>query len=205
VLVSESDRKRIAAAIRAAEERTHGEIFCVLAGASSHYRLVPLAWAILIALAVPLPLIYLTRWPAGVIYLVQLAVFLASAFALSLPAIRFRTVPRRAKRDRAHTEAMRQFLAQGLHLTQERTGVLIFASLAERHAEIVADVGINAKVDAEAWTKAVATLTAALKDGRPADGFVAAVAQCGAVLAEHFPCQPGEPKRAALPDELVEI
>ena len=42
---------------------------------------------------------------------------------------------------RAHAEAMRQFFAQGLHKTEDRTGVLIFASAAERYAEIIADAG----------------------------------------------------------------
>ena len=74
-------------------------------------------------------------------------------------------------RRRAHAEAVRQFLAHGLHLTERRTGVLIFASVAERHAEIVADAGINAKVDAGAWESAIAAMIAAIKDGRPADGI----------------------------------
>ena len=113
---------------------------------SSDYRLVPLAWAAALALVVPAPLIYLTLWPASVIYLVQLVVFIAAALALSLPAIRFHIVPRRTQHERAHAEAMRQFFAHGLHQTENRTGVLIFASLAERYAEIVADAGIHAKV-----------------------------------------------------------
>ena len=43
---------------------------------------------------------------------------------------------------------MRQFLAHGLHKTENRTGVLIFAAVAERYVEIIADAGINAKVHA---------------------------------------------------------
>ena len=69
--------------------------------------------------------------------------------------------------------------------------MLIFAAVAERYVEIIADGGINAKVTQEVWDKAVASLIAAIKDGRPADGFVAAIEQCGAVLAEHFPVAPG--------------
>jgi putative membrane protein len=136
-----------------------------------------------------------------VIYLLQLATFVAAAALLSLPAVRFRIVPRKAMRDRAHVEAMRQFLAQGLHLTDRRTGVLIFASLAERHAEIVADAVINAKVGPQVWEAAVAAMTEAIKDGRAGDGLVAAVERCGAVLAEHFP--PGAINRDELPDKVV--
>ena len=88
-------------------------------------------------------------------------------------------------------------------MTERRTGVLIFASVAERYAEIVADAGINAKVPPHVWDQAVAALIAGIKDGRPGDGFVSAIEQCGAVLAEHFP--PGALNRDELPNKLVEI
>jgi putative membrane protein len=202
-MISESDKTRVADAIRAAEAGTAGEIFCVIARHSSDYRLVPIAWAAVVALLTPLPLVYLTSWPTAVVYLWQLVAFMVAALALSHPKVRFHIVPRRAKHDRAHAEAMRQFLAQGLHKTERRTGVLIFASTAERYAEIVADAGINEKVTPQVWDKAVNELVAAIKAGRPADGFVAAIAQCGAVLAAHFP--PGALKRDELPDKLLEI
>jgi putative membrane protein len=202
-MISEPDKTRIADAIRTAEAHTAGEIFCVIARHSSDYRLVPIAWAAAVALLTPLPLVYLTSWPAAVIYLWQLAVFLVVALALSHPKLRFHVVPRRAKHDRAHSEAMRQFFAQGLDKTEHRTGVLIFASVAERYAEIVADAGINEKVTPQVWDRAINELTTAITAGRPADGFVEAVEQCGAVLAAHFP--PGALKRNELPDKLLEI
>ena len=202
-MISESDKTRVADAIRAAEARTAGEIFCVIAKHSSDYRLVPIAWAAALALLVPLPLVALTRWPAAVIYLWQLIAFVATALALSHPKLRFHVVPRRAKHERAHSEAMRQFFAQGLDKTTHRTGVLIFASAAERYAEIIADAGINEKVTPQVWNEAILELTAAIKAGRPADGFVAAIERCGAVLGAHFP--PGALQRDQLPDKLLEI
>src|SRR5262252_6850512 len=135
-MISQADKARIAEAIRAAETKTSGEIFCVIARHASDYRLVPLAWAAAIALAMPAPLIYLTLWPASVIYLVQLLVFIAASLVLSLPGIRFHIVPRRTQHERAHVQAMQQFFAQGLDRTENRTGVLIFAAVAERYAEI---------------------------------------------------------------------
>jgi putative membrane protein len=202
-MITQADKDRGADAIRMAETKTSGEIFCVIAHQSSDYRLVPLAWAALAALIVPAPLIYLTLWPASLIYLVQLVVFIVLAIVLAQPAIRFHIVPRRAKHERAHALAMRQFFAQGLDRTEKRTGVLIFASAAEHYAEIVADVGINSKVTPEVWRQAIAVLIAGIKDGRAGDGFVAAVEQCGAVLAAHFP--PGALNRDELPNKLVEI
>ncbi len=202
-MISQNDKDRITEAIRQAEARTSGEIFCVVAHNAGDYRLVPVAWAAVIALAVPWPLIHFTLWPASVVYFLQLVAFVAVAVALWQPAIRFRIVPRRAKNDRAHALAMRQFFTQALHQTENRTGVLIFASLAERYAEIVADAGINAKVTPDVWDRAVAALIDGMRRDQPGDGFVAAVEQCGAVLAQHFP--PGALNRDELPNKLVEI
>jgi putative membrane protein len=204
-MISDADKTRIAGAIRAAETKTSGEIFCVLAQNAGNYRLVPIAWAAALALIVPLPLVMTTEWEAVTIYVIQLVAFTAAAIGLSRPGLRFLVVPRRMKRDRAHAAALRQFLAQGMHKTAARTGVLIFAAVAERYVEIIADGGINAKVTQEVWDGAVASLIAAIKDGRPADGYVAAIEQCGAVLAEHFPAAPGTVNADEIPDKLVEI
>lgn len=202
-MISQAEKTRIIEAITVAEAKTAGEIFCVIAHASSGYSLVPIAWAALVALAAPTPLIYLTTWPAGLIYLVQLAAFIVTAAVFSLPAIRFRVVPNQAMRERAHVEAMRQFLAQGMHLTEHRTGVLVFVSVAEHYAEIVADSGINAKVAPAVWQDAVNAAVAAIREGRIGDGLVAAVERCGAVLAEHFP--PGAINRDEVPNKVVEM
>ena len=202
-MISDDDKLRVTAAIRAAEAITAGEIFCVIARHSSDYRLVPVAWAAAAALLAPLPLLYMTAWPAPVVYLLQIVAFLMGAIVLSQPALRFRIVPRRAMHDRAHAEAMRQFHLQGIAKTEHRTGVLIFASAAERYVEVVADAGINDRVSQDVWDDAVNALLAAVKDGRPGDGFVAAIERCGTVLAQHFP--PGTLKRDELPDRLLEI
>ena len=45
MVLNEADKARIAEAIRVAELKTAGEIFCVVAGAAGGYRLVPIAWA----------------------------------------------------------------------------------------------------------------------------------------------------------------
>ncbi len=203
MLISPADRKRISAAITDVERKTSGEIFCVIARQCGEYRTVPLLWAAALALLVPLPMILLSPMPARFIYLAQLAVFVVAALVLSIPAIRFRIVPRRSMHALAHAEAVRQFCAQGLHKTEARTGVLIFASEAEHYAEIIADTGIHAKVKPEVWDEAVKALIDAIGAGRPADGFIAAIERCGVVLAKNFP--PGVLNRDELPNRLIEI
>jgi putative membrane protein len=216
-LISDADRERIRAAVEAAESKTAGEIFTVVAGRSDDYRIVPLLWATLAALLVPLPILLVSYfsnpwtypgdegagWPALWVYLLQLAVFVFLAILLSLPPIRVLVVPRSYKDDRAHALAVDQFLAHGLHMTEARTGVLIFVSIAERYAEIVADSAIAKKVDQAVWDGAMANLLAEIRAGRLTEGLIAAVGETGAVLAEHFPPRPRDPNE--LSDDLVLI
>jgi len=153
-ILNEADRGRIRQAVAAAEAKTAGEIFTVVAEESDDYRFIPILWATLIALIVPLPLIFLTLWPASLIFLIQLAAFVVLALVFSHPAVRPAVVPPGVKHGAARALAVRQFLAHGLHTTEARTGVLIFVSLVERHAEIIADAGISAKVDDAVWQAA---------------------------------------------------
>lgn len=204
-MIPEAEKTRVADAIRAAEAKTSGEIYCVIAKHASDYRLVPIAWAAAFALLVPLPLIYLTDWSIELIYGCQLAAFFIVAIVLSLPAVRFHIVPRKAKHDRAHAAAMRQFWAHGLDQAESRTGVLIFASAAERYAEIIADAGIHQKVGPQVWNEAMAALIAGIRQDRPAEGFITAIEKCGAVLAQHFPLPAGAKNPDTLPNRLVEI
>jgi putative membrane protein len=204
-MIPESQKKQVADAIRVAEAKTTGEIYCVIAKHASDYRLVPIAWAAALALFVPLPLIYFTAWTAEMIYGCQLAAFFIAGLVLSYPGLRFHIVPRKAKHDRAHAAAMRQFWAHGLDNSDHRTGVLIFASAAERYAEIIADADINRKVSPEVWHDAMAALIAGIKRDQPAEGFVTAIEKCGAVLAQHFPLPAGAKNSDQLPNKLVEI
>ena len=98
--LSDADRARVIEAIRLAEVRTSGEIYCAITRASSGYRVFPLAYAAGLALLVPLPLIYFTAWPAIVIYCLQLATFLGVIYLLTREPIRYYIVPRQTQHDR---------------------------------------------------------------------------------------------------------
>src|SRR5499426_793291 len=168
-IVSAADRKRVADAITDAERQTSGEIVAVIAGESASYFYVPFMWAALIALAVPFPLIFWTWWPIQHIYALQLVVFTALALIFMYRPLRLALVSPRVKRERAHRRAVEQFLAQNLHTTPSRTGVLIFVSVAEHFAEIIADAGINEKVAAGTWQAIVDQLTKDIGNGEPVE------------------------------------
>jgi putative membrane protein len=132
-----------------------------------------------------------------------LAIAAGLALLWAVPALRLAFVPPRHRFRRAHENALKQFMARNIHVTSARTGVLLFVSLAERYAEVVADSGINARVDQETWNATVAGLVDHARRDRLADGFIAAIATVGAILTEHFPV--AEIERNELDDHLVEI
>jgi putative membrane protein len=148
---------------------------------------------------VPWPLIDFTPLSVQRIFLIQLGVFIVAGLIFSWMPLRLLLVPRALQRSRAHRAAIEQFVIRSISHTRNRTGILIFVSLAEHYARIIADEGIAAKVPAAEWQAAVDALIAHMRDNRIAAGFAAAVAQCGEVLARHAPPD-GSPNE--LPDRL---
>ena len=201
--MSPEDRDRITTAIRAVEARTSGEIVCVLAEQSADSGALPILLAALGALAAPWLLVAFTALPVLAILTWQIVVFLALALLLCLPRVRVALIPRRARRAMAFRVATEQFFTRSVSRKDDRSGILIFVSLAEHYARIIADDGIDARVPHSYWQGAVDALIADAREGRVADGFVAAIGMCGAVLAEHFPRTEGSPNE--LPDRIYFI
>lgn len=191
--LTEADRHRIEAAVAAAESRTSAEIVCVLARSSGDgTQQAPLVWGAALALAAPWPLMAFTQLSAERIFLAQLGVFVLASLLLSLPGVRSLLTPQAAARARADRAAREQFHLCGLTRTRKRTGVLIYVSMQEHYARIIADEGIAAHVAAPDWRRAVDLLTSHIRQGDAASGFVAAIEHCAPLLAAHFPPRPGD-------------
>jgi len=201
--ISAQDRERIAAAIRAVESKTTGEIVCVLAACSVGPTALPALLAAAAALVLPWLLVAFTAMTVERILSLQVLLFLVLVIVLSLPQVRVKLIPRGARRAIAHRAAMQQFVARGIAHTKDRSGILIFVSLAERYARIVADEGIAARVPQAEWQAAVDALIAHTRDGRIADGFIAAIGKCGKRLARHFPRR--SRSRGELPNRIYVI
>jgi len=204
-----AEHARIAAAIGRAEAATSGEIFAVLARESDGYffpsAFAALALSLLAGLLTSLAaLLAGVHLPAFALEAVQALGAVAILIALGVfRALRLMLVPAGLKTERSHRMAMAQFMAHNLHATEARTGILIFVSAAEHHAEVVADAGIHAKVPQAEWDAIVVILTEAARADRLADGFVEAIAAAGRLLAAHFPAGTENPNE--LPDQLVEL
>ncbi|MDO9489461.1 MAG: hypothetical protein Q7J32_13890 [Sphingomonadaceae bacterium] len=225
MLFTPQEHDRIAAAISEAETRTSGEIFAIVTDEVSKNGAVALGAAATVALIVPVVAVALgldpvRLWPFGgdwhigddrfemlrgistFVALQDLLFLLVLALAWFTPLNLWLT-PRKMRRERVHADAMKQFLSKGLHVTAERTGVLLYVSLADHVAEVIADEGIYAKVAPEVWGDTIIALVEGIRAGKAADGFVAAIGIAGAVLAEHFPPRAHNPNE--LPDKLIEL
>ncbi len=87
--------------------------------------------------------------------------------------------------------------------TEHNNGVLIYLLLAEHAIEIVADRGIDARVDDAEWAAMAQRMGSAFRDGRFEDGLTQALEEMSALLVEHFPLGENEPDTNELPDEPV--
>ena len=100
-----------------------------------------------------------------------------------------------------HAQAIKHFKVGAERRTHGRTGVLLYLSMREHRAEIVADEAIAEKVSAEVWGEAMGDMLVEIKQGRIAEGLVAGVQDVAKVLSEHFPR--AEDDQNELPDRLI--
>ena len=220
--LSEADHAEVTAAVTAAEAQTDGEIVTVVAGRSDAYHDVALHWSVLAMLLV---LALLAVWPeaAASLYgsvaggwsepgphalftvaLILVAVtFLIFRVLLAYGPLRMALTPPATKTRRVRRRALGLFRTAAEKRTVARTGVLLYLSLAEHRAELIADESIHSKVASELWGEAMADLVTEVKAGHPGTGMAKAVERIGVVLAEHFPKSGTDTNE--LPDRLIEL
>ena len=200
-MLNGDERLQIEAAVRDAERGTAGEIVVVIARQASGYRAIPFLYALIAALATPGPLIALTELGPLRIFAAQLCV---SILVLALGAwrpLRLRLVPGPIRRARAREAAHHEFVSRGMSDTRGRTGVLLFVSAAEHHAEVIGDVAISTRVDETEWRRVIERLVTAFARGEQTRGLIDAVAEIGNILARHAPAEEGDPDE--LPNRVV--
>lgn len=221
--LSEADHDKVSKAISAAEATTDGEIVAVVSELSDPYHDVGLHWAVLALILVLAWAAWRPDWlqwwfdqflggwrPEPTLselltFLMVLAVlkFTAVLLILKWMPLRLALTPGATKHRRVRRRAVAIFRAAAERRTENRAGILIYLSMGEHRAEIVADNAITGVTTPEAWGEAMATLLADVRDGRPADGICAAIQQIGIILAEHFPKTTENPNE--IPDKLIEL
>jgi len=226
-MLTSSDHERISNAIAEAESKSAGEIFCVLTHEVSRYREVPLAWAAVAAFVLPpfftalglnrlVQANLVSTWTdetrratesiilgaVSTYTLLQAAIFVIVALIVAQPSVRRVLTPRFLKRHRVRQVARHHFAASGARLSHAEPHILIYASLSDRQVELVAHKAIHDAVGEGPWNAAVAAVAGGMKQQKPAEGFIRAIAICGEALAAHFPAN--GPRQNVFPDDILE-
>jgi putative membrane protein len=179
------EKAHIHAAVMDAESRTHVHVAVSVVPASDRYLLYPLVWAAIAALlaggalAVGWP-----RFPSRETFAVEAILFVVLSLLFEWLPLRLALVPGAIRRHRAQALAHREFAARILASHERKGGVLLFVSLGERYAEILADRETHMRIGAASWDRILADYLADAKNRPVADAIVKAVHSCAAVLGE---------------------
>lgn len=221
--LTEDQHKIVSDAVGEAELNTSGEILTVLADRSDGYSDIIQLYCAAIGFtamsafaAFPQPFMNLWdrfvggwghEWSIGELASMTIALgliaYLVSTLIFLSDAIRFALIPAPTKTTRVHDQAVKHFKVGAERRTRGKTGVLIYLSMREHRAEIVADDSIAEKVSAEVWGEAMADMLVEIKAGKIAEGMAVGVRDVGFVLSEHFPRD--EDDENELPDRLIEV
>jgi putative membrane protein len=221
--LSTADHARISSAVAQVEAKSDAEVVTVIAGRSDSYHDVGLHYAILAMLLFLTALAAFPEWfititnqflggwahsltlqqYLGLLLIKLIGIFLIVRFALSYMPLRMLLTPKATKARRVRRAAITLFRAAVDNRTRASTGILIYLSLAEHRAEIVADAAISKVVAPECWGDAMATLIHHVRAGAAGDGMVAAIEEIGVILANHVPKSRDDTDE--LPNCLIEI
>jgi putative membrane protein len=201
--LSADDQERVRRCVEDVEKTTSGEIVPMVVPASSRYPAAALLGALIAGLLVAVAAVAAEclRKPWGAFTLFDLWLFpvvfaaaFVAAYALMalVPSARRLFIRPAEMREEVDEAALTGFYREGLANTRDRTGILIFVSVFERRACVLADKGINEKVPPEAWQEVVDLVTEGFGRREHAEAICRAVARCGEHLRAHFPVKPDD-------------
>lgn len=187
-----ADHDRITAAVKEAEAATAGEIVPYVVDRSDDYQEATwqggFVFAMLALSAFLMIRIFTDAYLPSAMNVV-FAAFAAGAIGLSLvhylPFFKLFFAGRANIEARVSQRAREAFLAEEVFKTNDRTGILIFLSLMEKRVVVLGDAGIDAKVAESEWQGIVQHIVAGMRSGKPADGLIEAIKQCGVLLQAH--------------------
>ena len=203
-MIGKQVRQRIEAAIKSVERGTRAEFVAVIARRADDYDETSYTVVLVAAILAGLIVGQLVPWASGGnILLAQPTAFLVAFVVMRFTPFGVRLTPWSSREHAARRLARLIFLERGLASTDEHCGVMFFVAQGERYVEIIADRGIDQKVDATSWQKVVDDFTAAIRVGDVETGFVGAISTLGDILAKHYPAPDGNPNEIS--NRLIEI
>jgi putative membrane protein len=176
-------------AVGEAERGTAAELIVVVASRSGSYLDAALAAGGLVALVTLLVALFapISLRPSAVAIEVPLAFALATWIAHRSPAILRALAPRRRMQRQVERAAAEHFLAEAVHGTRGRTGLLVYLSLLEERVAIVPDLGLQGRVPLALLHDVAWSERGDPRQPRRTEDVLRGLAGLGALLHERLP------------------
>jgi putative membrane protein len=207
-IILKEEIARITAAVREAESKTSGEIIPMIVSRSAAVGHVPyqcflliLSSSLLLLLGWPSWWAWPHTWQAGALIGLTLVSFAAGFVLARIQFVQRWLVPDADEEAQVWRRAQAEWAQHKMEVTKSRSGILLFVSVLERRAVILADEGIAKRYDPATWQEVVSLLTGHLRRGEWAIGFERAIERCGEILATHLPSSADNPNEYR--DELI--
>jgi len=186
---SSLDLKAIEEAVRKAESSTSGELVVSIAPRSRPWFWERIEVSAAIGAFIMLIILWITRQNDWGMYYNFTQALLWGIIGFVLAYLVAKPVLMRRERTRkvVWKHALEHF--HKLTPTKAKTGVLIFVSLEENQAAVIADSGIASKLPTDHWHAPHKLIIDGIHAGKHAEGIIAAVESIGIELAHHFPIQ----------------
>ena len=186
--LTQKDKNLIAEAVTKAEAHTSGEILPVILKQSDFYPAAHFRLAIVMGLIFSIILYYNYDFDDPILLLwIQFPGMVFGYLLAFIPALKRIFVTKSEMNEEVHQRAIEVYFENQVSMTRDRTGIMIFVSLLERKVEVLADSGINSKVEKNYWDELVSKLIADIASGEKVQGMISAIASCGKSLNEGFP------------------
>ncbi len=88
--------------------------------------------------------------------------------------------------------AVKEFYKLKMNETRDKTGILLFFHLLRREFFILADEGINSKVEQDTWNNIRDEILKEFSNGNFCKAMIDCIKKVGKVLTEHFPIKPDD-------------
>ena len=195
--LTKEEQDIISALVQQMERQTSGEIVPMVVSASHPYPTAMICGATILALPLSLllmPVISSFFWLGSQNVWVFIALFMALYGVFYGLAHRFTRLKRLfLSRSQVAAEvqeaALASFFTERLYKTKDENGILIFISVLERKVWVLADAGINGRIDPGQWQGIIDLITQGIKEKRQCEAICNAIIQIGALLKTHFPHQ----------------
>lgn len=195
--ITDSEKEKIIESVRNVEKKTSGEIVPMIVSTSYSYPMSDIIGGLTISLPLSIvaayfigPLMSLGTQNLWVFLGIESVLFLFFyVIVKNILWLKRFFISNNEINEEVNEAAVTAFFTNGLYKTRDETGVLIFISVFERKVWVLADRGINEKVDSSQWEEIVNMIIAGIKQKKQCESICSAIERVGEILESHFPCK----------------